>query len=150
MTSGEAITLLLQSKHLQIIAIVIGCAAMGGAIVEQQLNMAAEAHLGRSATDGITQFLAQVTVYLSLIGFVIQIAITSRVHRLLGLGFALLILPVSLGMTAGVMIVNAGLWAPAFARILDTSLRYTVDKTTPRDSVPAPAGRHQTPCEAVR
>jgi AAA family ATP:ADP antiporter len=126
----EAISLLRQSRHLQLIAIVIGCAAMGGAIIEQQLNMAAEARLGQGATDGITQFLAQVTVYLSLIGFAIQVAVTSRVHRLLGLGFALMVLPVSLGTTAGVMLFNAGLWAPGFARILDTSLRYTVDKTT--------------------
>ncbi len=127
---SEAITLLRESRHLQIIAIVIGCAAMGGAIIEQQLNMAAQARLGQGATDGITQFLAQVTVYLSLIGFVIQVAVTSRVHRLLGLGFALMILPVSLGTTAGIMLVNAGLWAPGLARVLDTSLRYTVDKTT--------------------
>src|SRR4029450_3858312 len=41
-----------------------------------------------------------------------------------------MILPVSLGSTALVMLFNAALWAPALARVLDTSLRYTVDKTT--------------------
>src|SRR5688572_611753 len=122
--------MLRESKHLQIIAIVIGCAAMGAAIVEQQLNMAAEAQLGAGQTDSITAFLAQVTVYLSLIGFAIQVGVTSRIHRLLGLGFALMILPVSLGGTAIVMLFNRALWAPALARILDTSLRYTVDKTS--------------------
>jgi ATP:ADP antiporter, AAA family len=127
---GEAIRMLRDSKHLQIIAIVIGCAAMGAAIIEQQLNMAAEARLGQGQTDSITAFLAQVTVYLSLIGFAIQVGLTSRIHRLLGLGFALMILPVSLGATAVVMLFNGALWAPAMARILDTSLRYTVDKTS--------------------
>ena len=127
---GEAIRMLRDSKHLQIIAIVIGCAAMGAAIIEQQLNMAAEAQLGQGQTDTITAFLAQVTVYLSLIGFAIQVGLTSRIHRLLGLGFALMILPVSLGGTAVVMLFNGALWAPALARILDTSLRYTVDKTS--------------------
>jgi AAA family ATP:ADP antiporter len=127
---GEAIRMLRDSKHLQIIAIVIGCAAMGAAIIEQQLNMAAEANLGQGQTDSITAFLAQVTVYLSLIGFAIQVGLTSRIHRLLGLGFALMILPVSLGITAVVMLFNGALWAPAMARILDTSLRYTVDKTS--------------------
>jgi AAA family ATP:ADP antiporter len=127
---GEAIRMLRESRHLQIIAIVIGCAAMGGAIIEQQLNMAAATQLGEGATDNITQFLAQVTVYLSLLGLFIQVAVTSRVHRLLGIGFALLILPVSLGTTGAIMLVNGALWAPALARVLDTSLRYTVDKTT--------------------
>jgi AAA family ATP:ADP antiporter len=127
---GEAFRMLRESKHLQIIAIVIGCAAMGAAIIEQQLNMAAEANLGKGQTDSITAFLAQVTVYLSLIGFAIQVGLTSRIHRLLGLGFALMILPVSLGITAVVMLFNGALWAPAMARIIDTSLRYTVDKTS--------------------
>jgi len=46
------------------------------------------------------------------------------------IGFALLILPVGLGVTAVVMLFNAALWAPAVARTLDQSLRYTVDKTS--------------------
>ena len=49
---------------------------------------------------------------------------------MLGIGFALLILPVSLGGTAVLMLFNGALWAPGLARILDTSLRYTVDKTS--------------------
>ena len=49
---------------------------------------------------------------------------------MLGIGFALLILPVSLGTTAVIMLFNRALWAPGLARVLDTSLRYTVDKTS--------------------
>jgi ATP/ADP translocase/HEAT repeat protein len=126
----EAIRLLRESRHLQIIALVIAFAAVGAGLIEQQLNMAAEAFKGRSATDSLTQFLAQVTLYLSAIGFLVQVALTSRVHRYLGVGFALLVLPTSLGVTGIVMLLNAALWAPALARILDTSLRYTLDKTT--------------------
>ena len=59
--------------------------------------MAAEAFKGRSATDSLTAFLAQVTLYLSAIGFLIQVGLTSRIHRRLGVGFALLVLPASLG-----------------------------------------------------
>ena len=56
--------------------------------------------------------------------------LTSKIHRYLGIGFALMILPVSLGSTGVVMLLNAALWAPSLARVLDQSLRYTVDKTT--------------------
>ncbi|MDO8679374.1 MAG: Npt1/Npt2 family nucleotide transporter [Acidobacteriota bacterium] len=127
---GEAIQLLRSSKHLQVIAMVIAFAAIGAAIIEQQLNMAAAEAKGAANSDAIAGFLAQVTVYLSLIGFVIQVGLTSRIHRVLGIGFALLILPISLGTTAGIMLFNRALWAPSLARILDTSLRYTVDKTS--------------------
>jgi AAA family ATP:ADP antiporter len=126
----EALKLLRESKHLQVIALVIGFAAIGAGLIEQQLNMAAEAFKGRGATDSLTSFLAQVTLYLSAIGFLIQVFLTSRIHRRLGVGFALLVLPTSLGATGIVMLLNAALWAPAMARILDTSLRYTLDKTT--------------------
>jgi AAA family ATP:ADP antiporter len=130
-TSGsEAIALLRSSRHLQVIAMVIAFAAIGAAIIEQQLNMAAAEAKGATNSDAIAAFLAQVTVYLSLIGFVIQVGLTSRIHRVLGIGFALLILPVSLGTTAVIMLFNRALWAPALGRILDTSLRYTVDKTS--------------------
>lgn len=124
----EALRLLKSSRHLQIIAMVIGFAAIGAAIIEQQLNMAA-AEFAKGGTD-LEKILGSVQLYLSLIGFVIQVWLTSRIHRFLGIGFALLILPVSLGATAFVMLFNKALWAPMTARISDTSLRYTVDKTT--------------------
>jgi ATP:ADP antiporter, AAA family len=129
-SATEAFELLRESKHLQIIALVISFAAVGAAIIEQQLNMAAQAAKGAGATDSITAFLAQVGLWTSSIGFVIQVWLTSRIHRYLGIGFALMILPVSLGSTAVVMLLNGALWAPGLARVLDQSLRYTVDKTT--------------------
>jgi AAA family ATP:ADP antiporter len=128
--SGEILRLLRTSKHLRIIALVIGFAAFGAVIIEQQLNMAAEAIKGPGEIDAITGFLARVTFYLSLIGFIIQVTLTSRIHRNLGLGVALLLLPVSLGASAVVILLNGALWVPAAARVLDTSLRYTIDKTT--------------------
>ena len=73
---------------------------------------------------------AQLIVYLSLIGFVIQVTLTSRIHRILGIGFALLMLPVSMGAAATLILFNRALWAPSVGRIIDTSIRYTIDKTS--------------------
>jgi ATP:ADP antiporter, AAA family len=128
--SLEALRLLRKSKHLRLIALVISFAAVGAAIIEQQLNMAATAVKGRQATDAITMFLANVQLWTSTIGFLVQVFLTSRTHRYLGIGFALLMLPVSLGSTAIIMLFNSALWAPGLARVLDQSLRYTIDKTT--------------------
>lgn len=109
---------------------VIGLAAIGAALIEQQLNMAAEARKGRDATDAVTSFLAGIQLYTSVIGLAVQMLLTSRIHRMLGVGFALMILPLSLGTTALVMLANAALWASGLARVLDQSLRYKVDRTT--------------------
>ena len=126
----EAVAMLRRYRHLQVIAIIISLPAIGAAIVDQQLNMAAEATSGRDNVDAITAFLGLVGLYMSAIGLFVQVWLTSRIHRFLGIGFALMILPVGLGATAVVMLLNAALWAPAMARIVDQSLRYTVDKTT--------------------
>ena len=49
--------------------------------------MAAEATGGD--TDQMTAFLAEVTAWVSIAGFVVQVALTSRIHRSMGLAFAL-------------------------------------------------------------
>jgi AAA family ATP:ADP antiporter len=129
-SSGEAMRLLRSSWHLQIISLVIAFGAIGSAIIDQQVLMAAAESIGAMNSDSIAAFLAQLTVYLSLIGFVIQVSVTSRIHRVLGIGFALLMLPVSLGTSAALILLNRALWAPSVGRILDTALRYTIDKTS--------------------
>ncbi len=94
--SQEAIRLLRESRHLQVIALVIGFAAIGAGLLDQQLNMAVEEAAGDGGAEAIAAFLGRVQLYLSIAGFVIQVWLTSRIHRYLGIGFALLILPVSL------------------------------------------------------
>jgi ATP:ADP antiporter, AAA family len=128
MSPREAIALLIKSKHFQIIALVISFAAIGAGIIEQQLNMAVELEI--PGKDARTAFLGNVIFYSSIAGFLIQMTLTSRVHRLLGIGFALLLLPFTTGATAILMLAIPALWTSTTARVLDTALRYTVDKTT--------------------
>ena len=126
----EALRMLRESKHLQVIAIVIGLASMGAALVETQLNLAVEEFAGAGETGGIATLLATVQLYTSLAGFVIQVLLTSAIHRRLGIGVALLLLPISLGGTAVAVLISGGLWSAMLARVFDASLRYSVDKTT--------------------
>jgi len=126
----ETMRLLRESKHLRLIALIIGFAAVGAVIIDLQLNMAAEAALGAHSKDAITVFLARVQLWASTIGLLIQLLLTSRIHRHLGIGFALLMLPIGLGSTAVVVLMNAALWAPGLARVVDQSLRYTIGQTT--------------------
>jgi ATP/ADP translocase/CRP-like cAMP-binding protein/HEAT repeat protein len=128
-SGGEALRMLRSSRHLQIISLVIAFGAIGSNLVDQQVNMAAAESLGAENGDAIAAFLGQLIVYLSLIGFVIQITLTSRIQAM-GIGFALLVLPFSLAASATLILLNKALWAPSVGRILDTSFRYTVDKTS--------------------
>jgi ATP/ADP translocase/CRP-like cAMP-binding protein/HEAT repeat protein len=129
-SGAEALRLLRSSRHLQTIAMVISFAAVGAAIIEQQVNMATAEAKGAANVGAVTAFLAQIVAYTSLIGFLIQVAFTSRIHRYLGIGFALMILPVVDSATGLLMLLSGGLWTAGLARVTDTSLRYTIDKTT--------------------
>jgi AAA family ATP:ADP antiporter len=130
LASRDAIRLFLASRQIQLIAVIIMFGALGAGILDQQLNMATQEFKGRGQTDSITAFLGQVRFWLSVAGLAIQVFLTSRIHRLLGVGFALMILPVGLGFMASIILLNHALWAPALGSVLDRSFRYTVDKTT--------------------
>jgi len=129
-TLKRAIMLLRGSRQIQIIALIISFGSLGAAILDQQVNMAAEVFKGAGQADSIGAFLAQIRFYTSAAAFVIQVWITPRIHRYLGIGFALLMLPTNLSITAAIILLNNALWAPALARVTDQSFRYTVDKTT--------------------
>ena len=125
---AEAWRLLRGSPNLRQISILIGLAALGAVLIDQQLNMAAEQF--REDEDAITQFLASVRFLLSAAALVIQVVFVNRIYRLLGIGFALLTLPVSFAATAALILLTGALWAPAVASVVDRSIRYTVDRTT--------------------
>ena len=76
----------------------ISFAAIGAAIIEQQLNMAAAADKGRRRDRLDHRVPGAGPAVDVVIGFVIQVWLTSQIHRYLGIGFALMILPVSLGI----------------------------------------------------
>ena len=126
----EAFRLLSRSRPLQVLALSVACAAAGAAVVDQQLNMAAEALRGEGGGDSIAAFLAQITAYLSLGGFIVQVALVSRIYQSAGIGVALLLLPVGFSASAAIILFTGALWAVAGARVLGSTLRYTVDKTT--------------------
>ena len=126
----EALRLIRESRHLKIMALVIGFAAAGAQFIDQQLNMAVEISRGPDGAEAIAAFLAQINVYLSLAGFLVQVSLTRWIHRSFGLAVALLLLPVALGTTATLILATGAIWATGVARVLDATLRYTVDKTT--------------------
>lgn len=125
----DAWRLIRDSPDLRHIVLLVGFAAGGAIILDQQLNMAAEEFRGGDE-NSITAFLASVRFVLSVVALVIQVFLVKQIYRLLGVGIALLILPVSLGLTASIVLLSGALWAPALASIVDRSIRYTVDRTT--------------------
>ena len=125
----SALALVREEPSLRQIASLVSFAAIGSVLIDQQLNMAAEQFRGGSE-DSVTSFLASVRFLLSAVSLVFQMVFVKRIYRLLGVGFAVLALPISLGMTAVVILFTGVLWAPTLASVVDRSIRYTIDRTT--------------------
>ena len=123
--------LLRSSRHLQIIALVIAFAAIGAAIIEQQLNMAAAEAKGAQNSDAIAAFLGaghrlSVADRLRDPGGADQPHPSPARHRLRAADAAGQ--PRRRRRRSCCSTARCG--RRASARILDTSLRYTVDKTS--------------------
>ena len=102
--------------------------------------MAAEVFKGAGGDDSITAFLAQVRFWTSSTALRHPGLADAQIHRYLGIGFALLILPVNLAITAAiVMLLNAALWAPALARVTRSVAALHRRQDDARDPVPAAA-----------
>ncbi len=126
-TIARAFQLLTESKQVQLVALVIAFGSLGAALIDQQVNMAAE-ELGRG--NSVSKFLAQIRFGISAAAFIIQVWLTPVIHRYLGIGFALMMLPTNLFASGAAILATRNVWAPAVATTLDRSVRYSVDKTT--------------------
>jgi AAA family ATP:ADP antiporter len=115
---ARALALLRDSRQIQLIAAVIALGSLGAALIDQQLNMVAELLIDNGDADSIGAFLARVRFLVSAAGFIVQVWVTPKIHRHLGIGFALLMLPTSLALGAALIVVfaclaAAGLSGPA-------------------------------------
>jgi len=124
---GEALSMLRSSRHLQVIALIIGFGALGALTLENQLYMVLEEQV--AAKDTITKYIAGMTTVSSFAGFIIQFG-TASIYSRLGVGFALAVLPVNLAIWSVFVPITGALWTSYTARATDTTLRYSLDKTT--------------------
>ena len=127
---SNAFRMLRESRQLLIISAVIAFGAMGAGLLDQQLNMAVEESAGDDGAARMAALLGQVQLALSVTSLIIQVWLVSRIHRYLGIGVALLILPIGLGASGVLILITGALGAAAFGRVLDAALRYSLDKTT--------------------
>ncbi len=77
----------------------------------------------------LTSFLGQFYGRLSLVSLLLQLVLTYRFIRWLGVGGAIMFLPISLMFGSTLMFIAPGLVAGVLLRGVDGSLKYSIDKT---------------------
>ncbi len=126
-TFRDLVTALARYRHLLVIVGIISITFLVEVLVEFQFSKAAkEAHRGEELTAYLGTFNG---VYLSGTTFVLQFFFTTLVVARLGVGRTLMVAPASVGIAAAGVLAVPGLLAAASMRLVEASMRYSVNRT---------------------
>jgi AAA family ATP:ADP antiporter len=123
-----------QSRPLKTIAAVVVLTIMVSQIVDLQFNWAVEQTT--TTLDERTAFFGNFFSAMGILAFIFQLLFTARIHRARGIGFALRVLPVTLGAGTIGLILAAGLLpellvtAALVLKVGESGLRYSLDQST--------------------
>jgi len=123
-----------QSRPLQTIAAVVILTVMVAQVVDLQFNWAVEQ--STTTLDQRTAFYGNFFSVMGIAAFVFQLAFTSRIHRRLGISFALRVLPVTMAIGTVALLLAAGfvpemlVAAALILKVGESGLRYSLDQST--------------------
>jgi ATP:ADP antiporter, AAA family len=116
------------SPYLRSIAWVIGLASFATTVAGWQFKAIAKAQI--PDTDQLAAFFGSFNMIAGLASLGLQLLLTSRVLRSVGVGLALFIVPVAMASTVLGVLVFGSLVAVSALKASDQVLRYSIDKVT--------------------
>jgi len=123
-----------QSRPLQTIAAVVILTIMVAQVVDLQFNWAVEQ--STTTLDQRTAFFGNFFSVMGIAAFLFQLAFTARIHRRLGITFALRVLPVTMAVGTVALFLAAGFLpemlvaAALILKVGESGLRYSLDQST--------------------
>ncbi|MEM1247135.1 MAG: Npt1/Npt2 family nucleotide transporter [Acidobacteriota bacterium] len=123
-----------ESPHLQLIAVMMTITVVVAQTIDLQFNWVVE-----TMTENLAERTALFGNLFSVMGlsaFVFQIVLTSRIHRRLGVGFAMRVLPTFVGLVSLLVLFSPllpavlAIFAVYSLKIGDNGLRYSLDHAT--------------------
>ncbi|HEX6048694.1 MAG TPA: Npt1/Npt2 family nucleotide transporter, partial [Gemmatimonadaceae bacterium] len=116
------------SRYLTAIALVIWLAAYVTTMTGWQFKAIAKANI--PDTDALAAFFGWFNMLAGMAALLLQLLLTGRVLRRVGVGVALFIVPTALGSTSVVLLIAGSLAAATALKASDQVLRYSIDKAT--------------------
>jgi AAA family ATP:ADP antiporter len=121
------------SRQLQLISALLVVGVLVAQIVDLQFNWAVEEVTGD--LDQRTVFFGNVFSIMGISAFAFQILFASRIHRTRGVGFSTRVLPITIFLGTGALLLTAGaggaiIYAALALKISENGLRYSFDQST--------------------
>lgn len=116
------------SGHLRLVALVGIVTFLATTLVDFQFKALAREHFDR---DGLTAYFGRFYAVCGVLSLALQLVGTGRLLARFGIGVALGLLPLGLGLgSVGLAVAPLSLWASTFTKGADNVLRYTVNDAT--------------------
>ncbi len=116
-----------RSDLLRLVGMTAGLTAVVATVADVQFNDIV--NLAFPTKDAKTAFFGEFFAYLSAFAFLFQLLATSRILRSLGVGAALLFLPLGLAVGSLAVLFTPGLWGGIFVKAGDGGFRHSIHKS---------------------
>jgi len=123
---SSPIKLLAGSRHLLLLAGIVGISVIATKMVEYQYSAIASKQIPDE--DQLTAFFGFWLSNLSLISLGIQLFLTRRIVGVFGVGTSLFILPVGILIGTAAVLVHPALWSAILVKVSDGSLKQSINK----------------------
>ncbi len=117
-----------RSRYLTAIALVIWLSAFVTTIAGWQFKAIAKANI--PDTDALAAFFGSFNMAAGLLALALQLLLTGRVLRRVGVGVTLFIVPAALALSTSGLLISSTLLAVVAVKGSDQVLRYSIDKAT--------------------
>lgn len=124
----DSVALVAKSPYLMLITALISLGAIGTTIVDYQFKAVAQGVL--TDKDQLTIIFGNVYGYLGICAFVLQLLLTSRIMRRLGVGFTILLLPTGLIFGSLALLATLSLWSAIALKGMDQLFKHSIDKSS--------------------
>ena len=115
-----------RSRHLRLLAGIIGLGVVAAKLVEYQFSAVATAEI--PDPDRLAAFFGFWLSNLNVVSLLIQLFVTRRVVGLIGVGISLFFLPLTIMLGSVLLMAHPGLWAAIFLKTGDGSLKNSINK----------------------
>lgn len=126
-STDNPLKLLTSSKHITYFAAIITLGVIVGNLADYQFGMIAEQSI--ADVDRLTAFFGLMSFLLSFLSLGIQLFITSRVLKSLGVIATLFFLPAGLLLGAVAILFSPTLWSAILIRISDGSFKHSTNRS---------------------
>lgn len=124
--TDNPLKLIKNSRHLTYLAGIIGVGVVVANLVDYQFSAVASQAIGDA--DRLTAFFGFWMSNLSIASLVIQLFLTGRIMKYLGVAASLFFLPIGLLLGAIAIFINPALWSAILIKVSDGGLKHSINK----------------------